>query len=177
MDFDKFLAFVTDAHKDQVDQAGKPYIHHLLRVADRTRAKIAALPEGVMSDEDKEEAVLVALGHDLIEDQSVTEEQIIELGGSSRLYGRIEMLSRLDPSLAYQAKIGMIVASGDIVVVIVKLSDNEDNNDPVRMAELPEAKREKLSSRYDIAHATLEEGLGKLLAARVNTAGSNAFSP
>lgn len=171
MDYYSFLEFVTDTHRGQVDQAGKPYIGHLIRVAERTKKKVQELPEGVISDADREEALQVALGHDLIEDQNVTKEQLIALGKSERFYNRLLALSRIEPGPGqpkpeYQEKIRQIVEGGDLVVILVKLSDNEDNNDPVRMAELPEEKRRKLGARYDVAHATLQDGLETLIASR-----------
>jgi hypothetical protein len=51
-----------------------------------------------------------------------------------------------------------LVDQRDIVPLIVKLGDNKDNNDPARIAQLPEEQR-SISNRYDRAYKILKTGL------------------
>lgn len=60
---EKAIQIATEAHKGQVDKGGKPYIQHPLRVADRCR---------------DDNAKIVAVLHDTIEDTFVTPEYLEE---------------------------------------------------------------------------------------------------
>ena len=158
--FDLFnvTALVEKAHDGQVDKGGHPYIGHLERVLARVRERLAALPEGLVSPADQEQALLLALGHDLLEDTSVTEEELRALGADDLFMRRLKLLSRLDKSSTYIDWIWQLAASDDLVAIIVKLGDNEDNNDPARIAQLPEAER-TISQRYIRAHRVLSAAL------------------
>jgi hypothetical protein len=65
---DRFLAFAQERHADQTSMSGEPYIEHILRVVETTRKLLDELPDGMLSPTENEEALLVAVGHDLIED-------------------------------------------------------------------------------------------------------------
>ena len=53
MNLERAIAIATEAHADQVDKAGAPYISHPLRV---------------MRAQDSEEARIVGVLHDVVED-------------------------------------------------------------------------------------------------------------
>lgn len=162
IDYPIFLKFVTERHAGQVSQSGEPYVLHLISVADRTRQAIASFPEGLLSANDADEALLVALGHDLFEDERATPDDIRMLGGSESLIARINALSRLEPKPVYQTWIEGIAASGDLVSIIVKKSDNEDNNSDERIASLP-SEKQSIRRRYSRAHPPLQEALDKAI--------------
>jgi (p)ppGpp synthase/HD superfamily hydrolase len=157
-----FVEFVRERHAGQTSLSGEDYIEHLLRVLANTKDLLASLPIGMLSDTDIEEALLVAVGHDLIEDEKATKDEVRMIGGSERLIGRLCALSRMEPKPVYQQWIADIVASRDVVVIIVKLADNLDNNSDARIATLPPEKR-SIRKRYDRAHSTLREGLDRMI--------------
>lgn len=159
---DSFLVFARERHADQTSMSGEPYIEHILRVVENTRKLLDKLPDGMLSTSEREEALLVAVGHDLIEDGHATEDEIRAIGGSEGLIRRLQALSRLDPKPVYQKWITDIAESGDLVVIIVKLADNLDNNSDVRIAALPPEKQ-SIRKRYDRAFATLNAGLDRLV--------------
>jgi hypothetical protein len=59
---------------------------------------------------------------------------------------------------------GAFADSGDLGAIIIKLSDNEDNADPVRIAALPPEQR-GVARRYERSMAILRAALTALLAA------------
>ncbi|MCS4088674.1 hypothetical protein [Rhizobium sp. BK176] len=158
-----FLDFVRERHAGQASMSGEAYIDHLLRVLSNTRKLLESLPTGMLSDADIEESLLVAIGHDLIEDGKATKEEVLALGGSESLVSRLSALARMDPKPVYQQWIADIVAARDLVVIIVKLADNLDNNSDERIASLPLEKK-SIRKRYDRAYATLRAGLDQMLA-------------
>lgn len=157
-----FLEFARERHADQTSTSGEPYIEHILRVVENTRQLLGKLPNGMVLPSEHEEALLVAVGHDLIEDERATENDIRAIGGSESLIRRLQALSRMDPKPVYQKWIADIAESGDVVVIIVKLADNLDNNSDVRIAALPPEKQ-SIRKRYDRAFSTLNAGLEQLI--------------
>ena len=61
----KAIKVMYNAHKDQVDKAGMPYVLHPIHVAEQ------------MQDEDR---TIVALLHDVVEDSDMTFEKLTEYG-------------------------------------------------------------------------------------------------
>lgn len=159
---DIFLAFARERHAGQTSMSGEPYIDHILRVVENTKKLLDKLPEGMLSPSDREEALLVAVGHDLIEDERATEDDIRAIGGSESLIRRLRALSRMEPKPVYQHWIVGIANSGDLVVIIVKLADNQDNNSDVRIAALP-PEMQSIRKRYDRAFATLNAALEQMI--------------
>lgn len=162
--YDVFLDFVRKRHAGQTSMNGEDYIEHLLRVVANTRVILDTLPAGMLSTSDEEEALLVALGHDLIEDGKATAEEIRDLGGSESLIRRLTRLSRLVPKPVYQAWIIEIAADSDLVLLIVKLADNLDNNSDDRINALPVNKR-SIRNRYNRAFLVLRSALDARIAA------------
>lgn len=171
--FDDFLAFARQRHAGQTSKSGEPYIEHILRVVQNTKAIWAALPQGMVSEEDQQEALLVAIGHDLIEDGRATVDEVISLGGSQSLIRRLGAISRMEPKPVYQAWITAIADAGDIVVLVVKIADNLDNNSAERIAALP-SEMQSIRKRYDRAFQTLKAGLDRLVADYVARSASEA---
>ncbi|MCV9964373.1 hypothetical protein OIU34_21020 [Pararhizobium sp. BT-229] len=159
---DRFIEFARERHSGQTSLSGEPYIEHLLRVLENTRQILSRLPDGMISPEDRLEAELAAVGHDMIEDGRATEEDILSIGGTASLVRRLKALARMDPKPVYQHWIVDIVNSGDLVVIIVKLADNQDNNSDVRIAALP-PEMQSIRKRYDRAFTTLNTGLKQMI--------------
>jgi (p)ppGpp synthase/HD superfamily hydrolase len=158
MDIAEFDALAESAHAGQVDKAGKPYVGHLRRVRNNVSAIIYTLPEGMMSEDEKVEAEIAALGHDIVEDTDETEDSLRARGVPGNSVRMIGALSKNDWHGTYQEYIEHIAAHGSLGTLIVKLGDNQDNNDPERIAQLPPEGR-SISRRYDRAKATLQAEL------------------
>lgn len=152
--------FVEEAHSGQVDRGGHPYFGHLSRVLANVENLINELPDGMLSTEDREQALLLALCHDLLEDTPTTKDDLRSMGANDLFLQRLELLSRLGEfkKMSYMDWIRHLVDQNDVVPVIVKIGDNQDNNDPVRIAQLPEDQR-SITKRYDRAYKILRAAL------------------
>ncbi len=156
--YSDFLEFVRARHAGQISMNGEPYIEHLLRVAERTRELLDTLPKGMLSSDEVAEAMVTALGHDLFEDEKAMASDVLALGGSERLIGHLDALSRVDPKPVYQEWIKQIATADDLVPLVVKLADNLDNNSDDRINALPVEKR-SIRKRYDRAYKVLKQAL------------------
>lgn len=73
------LSIATEAHRGQFDKAGIDYIEHPIFVA---------------SQVDSEEEKAVALLHDVIEDSSVTAEELLNAGLPETVVTAVQILSK-----------------------------------------------------------------------------------
>lgn len=124
-----------DAHRGQVDKAGRAYVDHPARVA----ARVAGDPV----------AVAVAWLHDTVEDTGTTLEALRGLGFPAAVRDAVDALTRRDDEApdAYYERVAR-----DETALRVKRADIADNSDPDRLARLDEALRARLEAKY--AHAT-----------------------
>jgi (p)ppGpp synthase/HD superfamily hydrolase len=125
-----------EAHADQVDKAGHPYIGHVGRVAAAVRGD--------------DEAEAVAWLHDVIEDCPAFAGQVQAF--PAPLQDAVRLLSRTSAADAdtYYARI-----SADPLALKVKLADIADNADEARLASLDAATAERLRDKYRRALAAL----------------------
>ena len=146
-------AFARAAHSEQKDKAGEPYLRHLVRVVGRTSATLAGLP-GLLSGERVCELLQIAWLHDVIRDTPYDSEHLRAEGFSERVVQGAFALS--NPSkVPYPAFIAGMVAHAPFAAILVKLSDNEDNADPERLAMLDAATRARLLAKYEPSMASL----------------------
>lgn len=146
-----FIAVIANGHKDQLDKGGNPYILHLLRVMMRLRT------------EDKE-LMMIAVGHDGLEDGVVTEEQLIAAGATPRVMAGLRLMNH-DLAEPYQEYIERVAQNYD--TIRCKIEDVRDNSDITRMkpyvgnsVEEALAYKEKQARRilkYQIAYRYLTE--------------------
>lgn len=127
--------FVLQAHKGQVDKAGRPYYEHVFRVADKVPDRL----------------VPVALCHDLLEDTSVLPEELREYGLTEREIELVVLLTRFS-DVTYMEYIRRIGEDED--AKIVKMADLRDNMDSTRWPELTD-EAFGLLKRYHKAHLYL----------------------
>ena len=113
---ERAICIAAEAHAGQVDKAGQPYILHPLRVMLRLE-----------TDEERIAAVL----HDVVEDTSVTLEQLEKAGFSRVVLAAVEALTKLpgEGRMAAAAR-----AAAHRVARNVKLADNAENMDLSRIA-------------------------------------------
>ncbi len=158
---DDTITLVTEAHAGQIDKAGEPYVGHLLRVYERASTRLDGL--GVsLEPQEREEILHAALLHDIVEDTDHTYEQLRAMGYADATVRRVALLTREEDGRPYQEEIEEIAASGDLGAIVIKLSDNEDNSEQVRVSKLPEANPERLE-RYRRSMETLKAALDRLL--------------
>lgn len=130
---------IDQAHAGQVDKAGLPYVGHLRRVASYV-------------DTQDPPAVASALLHDTLEDTSLTAAELADRGIPAPVIEAVELLTRHDdqsPDDYYQA------IRRNPLAREVKLADLADNSDPARLAQLPDATRNRLIQKYATAYRAL----------------------
>ena len=113
----QMLHIATSAHHGQYDKGGKPYILHPLRVMSFLK-------------EDDEELQCIALGHDIIEDTSVTYADLRIAGISERVIVGIESLTK-QKGYSYDDYKKQVF--GNIDAMRVKLCDLRHNTDIRRL--------------------------------------------
>jgi (p)ppGpp synthase/HD superfamily hydrolase len=135
-------------HAGQIDKAGAPYIQHLTRVA----ANLLRRWPDATSDE-----IDAAWLHDALEDTTATRADLLAAGISERTIAIVELVTKPD-GIDYLRWIHALAAAGDLSAIRVKLADNEDNQNPARVASLPGA-AERVAHRYEPARQILEAAL------------------
>lgn len=133
----KALRIAYDAHYGQNDLAGIPYIFHPLHLAEQ------------MDDED---SICVALLHDVIEDTTLSLDDIRAEGFSNAVINALRAIthSKDDDYMQYIYQL-----SKDPLARKVKLADLKHNMDLTRLPELNDKALERLN-RYRDAIALLE---------------------
>lgn len=124
----KALKLCFEAHKEQQDKSGLPYVFHPFHLAEQM---------------DTEEAVTLALLHDVVEDTPITPEQLAAMGFPHRVLSALALLTHAEnvPYMDYVAAI-----AGDPLAAQVKLADLRHNSDLTRLDAVDEnalARREK----------------------------------
>lgn len=113
----KMLVIATNAHAGQFDRGGAPYILHPLKVMHYLKS-------------DDEELMVMALGHDVIEDTDVTYADLREAGISERAIRGIAALTKLPGQTLAEYKEG-VFANPD--ARRVKMADLRHNTDIRRL--------------------------------------------
>ena len=106
------------AHSGQYDKSGKPYFYHPLTVMQK------------LSIED-DELLMIAVGHDLFEDTTVTAESLAKAGFSTRVIDGITALTK-QKGQSYEEYKTQVFQSKD--AMLVKLADLEHNMDLTRLS-------------------------------------------
>lgn len=114
----KALRLCFEAHKDQVDKTGVPYVFHPVHLAEQ------------MQDET---TTTVALLHDVVEDTDYTLEDLKEMGFAPEVLEAIALLTH-DPAVPYEEY--LIPIKANPVARCVKLADLAHNSDPTRAPEV-----------------------------------------
>lgn len=111
----KALNIAYSAHQGQIDKGGIPYIQHPIRVA-----------LNCLTDDEK----IVALLHDVIEDTSVTVEELINEGFNQNIIDAIISLTKKNGE-DYMTFIRRV--SSNELATLVKIQDLKDNMDLRRL--------------------------------------------
>jgi (p)ppGpp synthase/HD superfamily hydrolase len=156
------LPSIEDTKALALSLHGQDYFGHLERVERYLLGFVSLLPDGLASEEDVLVARHVSYLHDAIEDGYATRPQLEALGYDDRVLDRVEGLTRDPAREVYQEKIEKIAASGDLVLLLAKLSDNKDNSTKDRIVSMP-PERWSLVKRYRRARETLHAGYRAIL--------------
>lgn len=114
-----------DAHKDQVDKSGIPYVFHPFHLAEQ------------MTDE---YTTVVALLHDVIEDTHYTIDDLIEMGYPKPIIEALKLLTH-DDNTPYMEYVGKIKENP--IAKSVKLEDLKHNSDLTRLDNIDEKALER----------------------------------
>ena len=133
----KAMKLCFEAHKNQVDKSGMPYVFHPFHVAEQ------------MTDE---ATTIVALLHDVVEDTDYTLEDLAAEGFGKDILEAVALMTHEDdvPYLDYVAKL-----KDNPIARAVKLADLAHNSDLSRIGEVDEETRERLE-KYQKAIALLK---------------------
>lgn len=134
----KAMRLAFDAHKDQVDKSGLPYVFHPLHLAEQMQT---------------EETVTAALLHDVVEDTDYSLRDSTEMGFPKPVMDALALLTH-DPSVPYLDYVAKIKENP--IARAVKLADLRHNSNTTRL-ETVDAKTEQRIQKYQAAIALLEK--------------------
>lgn len=134
----KALKLCFEAHKEQLDKSGMPYVFHPFHLAEQ------------MPDED---CTVVALLHDVIEDTEYGVEDLQALGFSDTVLTALMLMTHEDdtPYLDYVA-----VLKANPIARTVKLADLKHNSDLSRLSVVTDKDLQRVE-KYKKAIQLLEE--------------------
>ena len=132
------LALCFEAHKDQKDKSGLPYVFHPFHLAEQ------------MEDED---TTIVALLHDVIEDTEYTIEDLQKAGFTQNVISAIALMTH-NPQMPYMEYVRAIKSNP--IARAVKLADLRHNSDMTRL-DIITQRDEKRAQKYLDAIVILEE--------------------
>ena len=133
----KAMKLCYEAHKDQVDKTGVPYVFHPFHVAEQMTS---------------EASTIVALLHDVVEDTDYTLDDIAAAGFGQVIVEAVALMTHEDdvPYLDYVARL-----KDNPIAREVKLADLAHNSDLSRLGEIDEETRQRLE-KYEKAKAILK---------------------
>ena len=136
----KAMKISFEAHKEQTDKNGMPYIYHPIHLAEQ------------MQDE---ATVCVALLHDVAEDTDITLEDLKQEGFSSEIMDALRLMTHDDavPYMDYVRKI-----KENPIATAVKLADLKHNSDLTRLDVVDDAALTR-AEKYKKAIALLSGSL------------------
>ena len=127
-----------EAHKEQVDKSGMPYVFHPFHLAEQ------------MKDE---ATTVVALLHDVVEDTATTFEDLEKQGFSDEIINALKLITH-EKNVPYMDYIGEIKKNK--IATKVKLADLRHNSDLTRLSVVDE-KALKRKEKYEKAIKLLGE--------------------
>ena len=134
----KAMKLCFEAHKDQTDKSGLPYVFHPFHVAEQ------------MHDE---KTTIVALLHDVVEDTSYTLQDLRAIGFNQEVLDAIALMTH-DKNMPYMEYVAKIRENP--IARAVKLADLRHNSDLTRMDEITETELKRVE-KYKAAMQLLTE--------------------
>jgi (p)ppGpp synthase/HD superfamily hydrolase len=136
------IEVATKAHEGQKDKIGEDYIKHPLRVHRNLTTNPKFKNLDALTREDCEVAALL---HDVIEDTSITAEDLLAMGFSPRSIKLVQLLTKdkTKPKEEY-----FVPISEEPLARMIKLADIADNRNRKRVAGLDSEVAERLKQKY-----------------------------
>lgn len=131
------LKLCFEAHKDQTDKSGLPYVFHPFHLAEQ-------MPD--------EKTTVVALLHDVIEDTDYTLDDLKNMGFSDDILSAIALMTH-DDGVPYMEYVALIKKNP--IAKMVKLADLRHNSDMSRLDKVTAHDRER-AEKYKKAIEFLE---------------------
>ena len=131
------LKLCFEAHKDQTDKSGLPYVFHPFHLAEQ-------MPD--------EKTTVVALLHDVIEDTDYTLDDLKNMGYSDDILSAIVLMTN-DDGVPYMEYVALIKKSP--IAKMVKLADLRHNSNMSRLDKVTAHDRER-TEKYKKAIEFLE---------------------
>lgn len=158
----KAMQLCFDAHKDQKDKSGLPYVFHPFHLAEQM---------------DDEIACAAALLHDVMEDAGYTPEALLSMGFPAEVVDAVTLLTH-PKGMSYMDYVARIRPNS--IARKVKIADLRHNSDLTRLDQVEERDRAR-AEKYARAISLLESGTGladpsdpnKLLLRLLNTQWAN----
>ena len=116
----KALKLCFEAHRDQTDKSGIPYVFHPFHLAEQM---------------DTEESTIVALLHDIVEDTDYSLADLTAMGFPNSVIDALSLMTH-DPKVPYMEYVQRI--SANPLATKVKLADLRHNSDVTRLATIDE---------------------------------------
>ena len=135
----KALKLCFEAHKNQLDKSGLPYVFHPFHLAEQMTDEITTI---------------VALLHDVVEDTGYTLDDLRGMGFPGEAIGALALLTH-DPAVPYMDYVAAVKPNP--VARAVKLADLRHNSDLSRLGMIDEKALERVQ-KYHKAIALLEQG-------------------
>ena len=134
----KALCLCFEAHKDQVDKSGLPYVFHPFHIAEQ-------MPD--------ELTTVTALLHDVVEDTPYTFSSLADMGFPPEVLAALQLLTHDDdtPYLSYVARL-----KENPIARSVKLADLRHNSDLSRLNTVDDQALQR-AQKYRQAMALLED--------------------
>lgn len=136
------IKIAVNAHDGQYDKGGNPYIMHVLKVMHYLKS-------------DDHELQAIAVLHDVVEDTSITYQDLIRAGMTERIIAGIKLLTK-QPGQTTTEYLDAILTNKD--AMLVKLSDLRHNSDIRRLKGITE-KDIKRTMKYHQMYLTIKEKL------------------
>lgn len=134
----KALMLSFEAHKNQVDKSGMPYVYHPFHLAEQMEA---------------EDEVIVALLHDVVEDTDYTLDEIRVMGFPEQVVKALALMTH-DKSIPYMDYVAKI--KNNPIAKAVKIADLKHNSDLSRL-DVVDEKARKRAEKYTCAIKLLAE--------------------
>lgn len=138
----QMLHIATSAHHGQFDKGGMPYILHPLKVMHYLKS-------------DDEELMCIALGHDVIEDTSVTYQDLRDAQISDRVIDAIRALTKQPGQTLSEYKLAVMA---NIDAMRVKMADLRHNSDIRRLKGVTEKDLARMT-KYQMFYLELRQVL------------------
>ena len=133
----KALKLCFEAHKEQVDKSGMPYVFHPFHLAEQMQDEVTTV---------------VALLHDVVEDTDYTIADLSDMGFSREVTDALSLLTH-DDEVPYMDYVALI--KNNPVAKAVKIADLKHNSDTTRLDVVDEKVMQRVE-KYKKALALLE---------------------